>query len=95
MALSFLYCVQVQEEIQRKTGYIVMQEDGTFDVDANTSIDHLSQELGIKLPEVLFLVRIIAFSAVAVFDHKFIPSGNLDIGWYLKCNSGRQNTVHI
>ncbi|KAK3146798.1 hypothetical protein QOZ80_3BG0272140 [Eleusine coracana subsp. coracana] len=40
-----------KEEIQKKTGYIVMRQDGTFDVDANTSIDHLSQELGIKLPE--------------------------------------------
>ncbi|KAK3150045.1 hypothetical protein QOZ80_3AG0227030 [Eleusine coracana subsp. coracana] len=40
-----------KEEIQKKTGYIVMREDGTFDVDANTSIDHLSEELGIKLPE--------------------------------------------
>jgi hypothetical protein len=46
-----------------------MQEDGTFDVDANTSIDHLSQELGIKVPEVLFLVRFIVVSAVAIFDH--------------------------
>ncbi|WVZ59769.1 hypothetical protein U9M48_009868 [Paspalum notatum var. saurae] len=40
-----------KEEIQRKTGYIVRREDGTFDVDANTSIDHLSEELGIKIPE--------------------------------------------
>ncbi|KAJ8485434.1 hypothetical protein OPV22_017919 [Ensete ventricosum] len=40
-----------KEEIQRKTGYIVMKEDGTFDVDANTSIDQLSEELNVKLPE--------------------------------------------
>lgn len=40
-----------KEEIQRKTGYIVMREDGTFDVDANTSIDQLSDELNVKLPE--------------------------------------------
>lgn len=46
-----------QEEIQRKTGNIVRREDGTFDVDANTSIDHLSEELSIKIPEVLFLIR--------------------------------------
>ncbi|XP_020080634.1 DUF21 domain-containing protein At1g55930, chloroplastic-like isoform X2 [Ananas comosus] len=40
-----------KEEIQKKTGYIVMREDGTFDVDANTSIDQLSEELNIKIPE--------------------------------------------
>ncbi|KAF0921711.1 hypothetical protein E2562_016985 [Oryza meyeriana var. granulata] len=40
-----------KEEIQKKTGYIVMRDDGTFDVDANTSIDHLSEELGVKIPE--------------------------------------------
>ncbi|XP_074575363.1 DUF21 domain-containing protein At1g55930, chloroplastic-like isoform X2 [Curcuma longa] len=40
-----------KEEIQRKTGYIVMRDDGAFDVDANTSIDQLSQELNIKIPE--------------------------------------------
>ncbi|CAL4926100.1 unnamed protein product [Urochloa decumbens] len=40
-----------KEEIQKKTGYIVRREDGTFDVDANTSIDQLSEELGIKIPE--------------------------------------------
>jgi Transporter associated domain len=31
-----------------------MREDGTFDVDANTSIDQLSDELNVKLPEVSF-----------------------------------------
>ncbi|KAG6489574.1 hypothetical protein ZIOFF_050849 [Zingiber officinale] len=40
-----------KEEIQRKTGYIVMRDDGAFDVDANTSIDQLSEELNIKIPE--------------------------------------------
>ncbi|WOK99697.1 hypothetical protein Cni_G08408 [Canna indica] len=40
-----------KEEIQRKTGYIVMRDDGTFDVDANTSIDQLSEELNVKIPE--------------------------------------------
>ncbi|XP_020263771.1 DUF21 domain-containing protein At1g55930, chloroplastic-like [Asparagus officinalis] len=40
-----------KEEIQKKTGYIIMQEDGTFDVDANTSIDQLSEELDVKIPE--------------------------------------------
>lgn len=42
----------MQEEIQRKTGYIVLRDDGTFDVDANTSIDQLSEELNVKIPEV-------------------------------------------
>ncbi|KAG1342138.1 putative DUF21 domain-containing protein, chloroplastic [Cocos nucifera] len=40
-----------KEEIQKKIGHIVMQDDGTFDVDANTSIDQLSEELNIKIPE--------------------------------------------
>nr|XP_010907613.1 putative DUF21 domain-containing protein At3g13070, chloroplastic [Elaeis guineensis] len=40
-----------KEEITKKTGYIVMREDGTFDVDANTSIDQLSEELNVKIPE--------------------------------------------
>jgi hypothetical protein len=31
-----------------------MLEDGTFDVDANTSIDDLSEELSVKIPEVYF-----------------------------------------
>lgn len=39
------------EEIQKKTGYIVMRAEGTYDVDANTSIDQLSEELNIKMPE--------------------------------------------
>lgn len=32
-----------------------MREDGTFDVDANTSIDQLSDDLNVKIPEVNFL----------------------------------------
>ncbi|KAE9614745.1 hypothetical protein Lal_00036109 [Lupinus albus] len=40
-----------KEEIQKKTGYIVMRADGVFDVDANTSIDQLSEDLNIKMPE--------------------------------------------
>ncbi|XP_030929692.1 DUF21 domain-containing protein At1g55930, chloroplastic-like [Quercus lobata] len=39
------------EEIQKKTGYIVMRAEGVFDVDANTSIDQLSEDLNIKMPE--------------------------------------------
>lgn len=42
----------MQEEIQRKTGYIVMRDDGAFDVDANTCIDQFSEELNVKIPEV-------------------------------------------
>lgn len=45
-----------QEEIQKKTGYIVMRAEGVFDVDANTSIDQLSEDLNVKMPEVLFLM---------------------------------------
>lgn len=42
----------LQEEIQKKTGYVVMRAEGVFDVDANTSIDQLSEDLDIVLPEV-------------------------------------------
>lgn len=41
-----------QEEIQKKTGYIVMRAEGIYDVDANTSIDQLSEDLNIEMPEV-------------------------------------------
>ncbi|ESQ29869.1 hypothetical protein EUTSA_v10011303mg [Eutrema salsugineum] len=40
-----------KEEIQKKTGYIVMRAEGIYDVDANTSIDQLSEELNMKMPE--------------------------------------------
>ncbi|KAL6009618.1 DUF21 domain-containing protein, chloroplastic [Asimina triloba] len=40
-----------KEEIQKKTGYVVMRDDGIFDVDANTSIDQLSEDLNIKMSE--------------------------------------------
>uniref|UniRef100_A0A7N0RE38 CBS domain-containing protein n=1 Tax=Kalanchoe fedtschenkoi TaxID=63787 RepID=A0A7N0RE38_KALFE len=40
-----------KEEIQKKTGYIVMQAEGIYDVDANTSVDQLSEDLNIKMPE--------------------------------------------
>ncbi|GLU23887.1 hypothetical protein SLE2022_398630 [Rubroshorea leprosula] len=40
-----------KEEIQKKTGYIVMRAEGIYDVDANTSIDLLSEDLNIKMPE--------------------------------------------
>uniref|UniRef100_A0A2P2KSP4 Magnesium and cobalt efflux protein corC n=2 Tax=Rhizophora mucronata TaxID=61149 RepID=A0A2P2KSP4_RHIMU len=40
-----------KEEIQKKTGYIVMRAEGIYDVDANTSIDQLSEDLNIEMPE--------------------------------------------
>ncbi|KAM7492762.1 hypothetical protein LguiA_035683 [Lonicera macranthoides] len=40
-----------KEEIQKKTGYIVMRAEGIYDVDANTSIDQLYEDLNIKMPE--------------------------------------------
>jgi hypothetical protein len=46
------FALVLQEEIQKKTGYIVMRAEGVFDVDANTSIDQLSEDLNIKMPEV-------------------------------------------
>ncbi|XP_040986358.1 DUF21 domain-containing protein At1g55930, chloroplastic-like [Juglans microcarpa x Juglans regia] len=43
--------IDSKEEIQKKTGYIVMRAEGIFDVDANTSIDQLSEDLNIKMLE--------------------------------------------
>ncbi|KAF9666509.1 hypothetical protein SADUNF_Sadunf16G0236500 [Salix dunnii] len=40
-----------EEEIEKKTGYIVMRAEGIYDVDANTSIDQLSEDLNVKMPE--------------------------------------------
>ncbi|XP_043691254.1 putative DUF21 domain-containing protein At3g13070, chloroplastic [Telopea speciosissima] len=40
-----------KEEIQKKTGYVVMRAEGIFDVDANTSIDQLSEDLDVKMQE--------------------------------------------
>ena len=42
----------MQEEIRKKTGYVIQRADGVFDVDANTSIEDLSEALEIKLQEV-------------------------------------------
>lgn len=56
----------IQEEIQKKTGYIVMRAEGVFDVDANTSIDQLSEDLSIKMPEVY---TVMGFKAVCVFSY--------------------------
>ncbi|KAG2536776.1 hypothetical protein PVAP13_9NG220000 [Panicum virgatum] len=82
-----------KEEIQKKTGYIVRQEDGTFHVDANTSIDQLSEELGIKIPEVLLLYSYYAclgLSTVAMFAlrHKNVYFGcwTWEVNWSLVCN---------
>ena len=50
-----------QEEIQKKTGYIVMRAEGIFDVDANTSIDQLSEDLNIKMSEVCYLYYSLLF----------------------------------
>eukprot|EP00250_Pteridium_aquilinum_P011798 c20311_g1_i1 orf=694-3096(-) len=41
-----------KEEIRRKTGYIVQRADGVFDVDANTSIEDLTEALEVKAPEI-------------------------------------------
>ncbi|XP_002966928.2 DUF21 domain-containing protein At1g55930, chloroplastic [Selaginella moellendorffii] len=40
-----------KEEIRRKTGYVVQRAEGVFDVDANTSIEDLSEALQVKFPE--------------------------------------------
>lgn len=33
-----------------------MQEEGVFEVDANTSIDQLSEDLKVKIPEVSYFI---------------------------------------
>ena len=50
---SYACLLLYKEEIEKKTGYIVMRAEGIYDVDANTSIDQLSEDLNIKMPEVL------------------------------------------
>ncbi|KAL6520816.1 putative DUF21 domain-containing protein, chloroplastic [Orobanche hederae] len=45
--------LSTSEEIQKKTGYVVMRAEGIYDVDANTSIDQLSEDLNIKMHEVV------------------------------------------
>ncbi|XP_068669112.1 putative DUF21 domain-containing protein At3g13070, chloroplastic [Aristolochia californica] len=40
-----------KERIQKQTGYVVRRSAGVYDVGANTSIDRLSEELNIRLPE--------------------------------------------
>lgn len=40
-----------KEEIRRKTGYIVQRADGVFDIDANTSIEDLTEALEVEVPE--------------------------------------------
>lgn len=47
-----LFDFRMQEEIRKKTGYVVQRADGVFDVDANTSVEDLKEALEIKLPEV-------------------------------------------
>ena len=54
--LLFFIFEKLKEEIQKKTGYIVMRADGVYDVDANTAIDQLSEDLNIKMPEVIYLL---------------------------------------
>ncbi|XP_028768402.1 putative DUF21 domain-containing protein At3g13070, chloroplastic [Neltuma alba] len=56
-----------KEEIQKKSGSIVMRSEGVFDVDANTSIAHLSEELKIKMPEGHQYETVSGFACVA-FD---------------------------
>lgn len=56
-----------QEEIQKKTGYIVMRAEGIFDVDANTSIDQLSEDLNVKMPEVFILASVKSWILVLKF----------------------------
>jgi CBS domain containing-hemolysin-like protein len=42
----------MQEEIRKKTGYVVQRANGVYDVDANTSIEDLTDALEVKIPEV-------------------------------------------
>ncbi|CAM6019057.1 unnamed protein product [Sphagnum balticum] len=40
-----------KEEIRKKTGYVVQRANGVYDVDANTSIEDLTDALEVKIPE--------------------------------------------
>jgi len=48
----------MQEEIRKKSGYVVVRAAGVFDVDANTSVEDLMESLGIVIPEVSFPVKV-------------------------------------
>lgn len=41
-----------KEEIRKRAGYIIKRDSDTYDIDANTSIDHLEEELNLEIPEV-------------------------------------------
>ncbi|CAI7831609.1 unnamed protein product [Closterium sp. NIES-53] len=45
-----------QEEIRRKTGYIIQRAEGVYDVDANTTVDDLADILQVVLPPVSVLL---------------------------------------
>ncbi|KAK8527126.1 hypothetical protein V6N12_054351 [Hibiscus sabdariffa] len=60
----------VGEEIQKTTGYIVMRAEGTFDVDVNTSIDKLSEDLSIKMqPNIMRLIVTLSNETETGFLH--------------------------
>lgn len=64
-----------QESIRKKTGYVVMRADGIYDVDANTSIDQLSEDLNVKLPEVIsFFILFVLCQYALSSTLKFIVS---------------------
>ena len=41
-----------QEEIRKKTGYIVERAEGVFDVDANTTIEDVAEVFQVEIPPV-------------------------------------------
>lgn len=41
-----------KEEIRKRAGYIIGRDNDIYDIDANTSIDHLEEELNLEIPEV-------------------------------------------
>ncbi|GAQ91975.1 CBS domain-containing protein [Klebsormidium nitens] len=40
-----------KEEIRKRAGYIIGRDNDIYDIDANTSIDHLEEELNLEIPE--------------------------------------------
>ncbi|GBG76546.1 hypothetical protein CBR_g22294 [Chara braunii] len=40
-----------KEEIRKRAGYVVQIGDGVYDVDANTSVEDLEEEMGVEVPE--------------------------------------------
>ncbi|KAL8209119.1 hypothetical protein R6Q57_008531 [Mikania cordata] len=77
-----------KEEIERKTGNIVKRAEGVFDVDANTSIYQLSEDLDLMLPEDHQYETVSGFICEAF---GYIPRTGESIKVVLKKENGEDN----